>query len=100
MHLGIVASFNSGTGVGEIVYRGGSRVQFRFSDGRSIVYGTDLAIPTFSNQQAQPMGHSLKIPRVGDPVVFAKGQGEEAPTWGYARHVVDAVERRFGTEFK
>ena len=98
MNLGVIKSYNSGSASGKIHSSNDGEVDFSYQHGQTIVYGQDMTVPEFSGKHIQPKGYRLKLPRPGDAVVYGIFDGQII--WGYAAHVLSALERQHGTEFR
>lgn len=101
MEIGIVTSYDQSTQVGEITSPTGELFAFEYKNGQHLKTGNDIVTPQFTGRHAQPKGYSLKIPRLGDPVIFIRSNDNKTmiKTWGYGRHFVNAAEYKYGTEF-
>jgi hypothetical protein len=74
--------------------------QLRYRDGQSFYTSDDYPFPKLTGRHAQPAGYHLKVPEVGDPVLVQLTSPGQAKThWGYMRHYIDLVERRYGSRF-
>lgn len=76
---------------------GGKAHGFDYSGGRTIVSSNNMPEPVLG-RHTQPSGFELKVPRVGDSVVFTII--DSGVQWGYAEHYVDASLRRAPSEFR
>ena len=77
----------------------GCRYQLRYQDGQSFYTSDDYPLPRLTGKHEQPAGHQLKMPEVGDSVLIELASSGQIIHWGYMRHYLDLVERRYGTSF-
>lgn len=98
MKIGIVENWDKEVNAGTISCDG---VLFDFEDrdGQSVATYTGDTEPQLSGGSVSTPPFSHKVPRVGDPVIF-QTLASKVTAWGYARHYVDAAERRYGTQFR
>ena len=99
MELGIISSYNAELQTGDITSVKGEKFTFQFAQGQSMQFGEGLATPQFSGTHDQPEGYALKTPGVGDPVAFQRNNEHGIDVWGYARHYVELVEKRYPSRF-
>jgi hypothetical protein len=99
MEIGLVSKYNDIGQRGVIVSPHGDAHSFRYIDGQSMMSGDDLMVPLFTGRHDQRSGFQLKVPRVGDAVIFAGKPGENYVVWGYLQHFLDLVERKYGSDF-
>lgn len=97
MTIGVITTYNSSKESGEITDTDGNVLVFLYKDGQNMKSGEDLITPQLTGHHAQPKGYSLKIPMIGDPVVF--NGTNKVTEWGYTRHFVELAERQYGTLF-
>jgi hypothetical protein len=101
MDVGVISKYVFETQQGEIRDSEGNILPFIYEQGQSIAVdgvGGQPTSPTLSGSHSQPGDAALKIPRIGDPVVF-KAKDHSVVAWGYLHQFVFASERRYGTEF-
>jgi len=96
---GIVSKYNDIKQRGVIASSDGRTHRFRFTDGQNMMSGDDLVVPRFTGRHDQPPGFRLKVPRVGDAVIFTAKPRQGYITWGYMQHYLYLVERKHGSEF-
>lgn len=97
MEAGIVDSYSNASGAGTIRSTSGSVLWFKYEDGQNMMSEPASMVPAFTGRHEQAEGHRLKVPRIGDAVLFS--QQRHGLVWGYVRHFVDLAEHRFGTDF-
>jgi hypothetical protein len=79
---------------------GGNTVVVNYSDGQTLMQRDGIAEPFLSGNHDQLLpGHSLKVPRVGDPLVIEDARIDQ-PNWGYLDNYLTLTERRHGSDFK
>jgi hypothetical protein len=99
MNFGIVTAIEASTATGEIMSCDGAVYPFAYRRGQNVASSATTPVPQLSGYHAQPQGFQLKLPRVGDPILFRESPDGVVSAWGYARHFIELAERRFGTEF-
>lgn len=79
--------------------RGSAGVEFAFSysQGQSFVVDDSDFLPHFTGHHDQPFGE-LKLPEIGDPVIF-NTQSSQVEAWGYMANFVACAAHRYGTSF-
>lgn len=85
MQIGVVSRFDEFSQTGEITTPNSSRHQFLFSNGQSMMIDESHLCPRLSGKHLQGRGYHLKLPKVGDAVVFELLSGSDL-RWGYADH--------------
>jgi hypothetical protein len=78
----------------------GQEYELRYDDGQSFYTSDDHPLPQLTGKHKQPTGYHLKVPQVGDPILIQFPLLRQTQAhWGYMRHYIDLVERRYGTAF-
>ena|SRR5579862_26968 len=101
MDVGIISKYVLRSRRGEIRNSAGNVFRFTYEQGQSIALDNGderPSSPALSGTHTQPGNAALKVPRVGDPVVF-HAEGHSVAAWGYLHQFVFAAEHRYGTEF-
>ncbi len=99
MQVGYVRDYDATKQRGRIMSGSGRVISFLYVDGQNMAIESDgLEGPRFTGHHQQNTPNVLKTPAVGDAVLFVQ-RGSRAATWAYARHYLDLLERRFGTQF-
>lgn len=99
MEAGIVIKYNTSGRDGVIETIDGSQLYFTYAQGQNMMCGDTMKTPQFTGHHEQPTGHSLKVPRLGDPVAFSRTGPTHVKVWGYLQHFVDLAERKNRTSF-
>jgi hypothetical protein len=89
MEVGLIVGFDPDTEHGSILSSEGEVLRFSFEDGQNFCSVSALSVPQFTGRHDQPGDFKLKMPKLGDPVVFVSG-GRNGPVqaWGYAESFV------------
>lgn len=95
MNIGIVVLWDGEQRVG-LITSNGETYRFAYAGGRTIIVEGDRTEPEFGTHD-QPAGFALKVPRVGDIVVFIAVDSDL--TWGYAEHYLSAATRKTSSAF-
>lgn len=78
----------------------GQEYPLRYHDGQSFYTSDQRSIPALTGRHDQSAGGELKMPEVGDPVLIQLPTSQHGRChWGYMRHYLELVERRYGTRF-
>jgi len=100
--VGVITLLNENACAGAITAPGGQQYYFDYVVGENLMMCDDSPVPLFTGHHEQPEGSRLKLPMVGDAVVFvpdAEG-ASSVRVWGYASHFVYLTERRYGSGFR
>ncbi len=98
MQIGIVLTWESTSNSGSIL-SSRTEVSFNYGSGRSVISSSSEHEPELSSTHNQGDGFKLKLPRIGDSVVFFTAPDGSVQSWGYAEHYVGAAVRKFGSGF-
>lgn len=86
--------------VGTAMSSDGQTYRLGYSAGQSFTFDETHQTPKLSGHHDQAPGYQLKYPEVGDAVLVQLSRSNHAePYWGYLRHYLELVERRYGTRF-
>jgi hypothetical protein len=97
----VVIKWDNKTQTGIAKSASGDEFILRYPDGQNMYTTDDAPIPQFTGSHKQAKGYRLKMPMVGDPLLIDMDEGVQVahPRWGYMRHYIDLMERRYGTQF-
>ena len=96
MKIGIICSWDLNTQRGKVISEDFA-YEITYLNGKNIVSGSRMLEPRLGHHD-QPDGFELKIPQVGDVVVFAATRS--IAEWAYAEHYLTAATRKFPSEFR
>lgn len=96
----VITEWNNTLLAGTASSADGQVYTLHYRNGQSFYTSDDHPLPRLTGKHDQPTGYQLKVPEVGDPVLIQlPSPGQVKTHWGYMRHYLDLVERRYGTSF-
>jgi hypothetical protein len=101
MHVGVIISFNDRTETGILQSSDGEGhdISFKYCNGSTVAISDSEKSPYLTDRKPTRPGTSLKVPRLGDPIVFTMGRNDSAESWAYAETYVDLCRRKYSSEF-